>query len=417
MTVGEVPRVAAPPARAEWVVLAAFAGFGVTWGMYAAAIPAIRAATGVSDGFLGAALSCIGLTALPAMLFAGRLIDRAGRPAFVAALALFAVTAPLPMVVTSGPALVVTLLVFGACSGAFDVAINHAAVAAEATTGRRVLNRAHAVFSLGLLSGSLILGASRSAGLTPRWPLAALGLLLLAGAVPAWTGLAGTHATSESGPAGGRGVWAGGLVWVAGTLGILALLVESGLQQWSAVFLEDVLKTAPATSSLGPAVFAGAAAAGRLSGHYLGRAVGDVGLLVCAGLLAAPGAILLATAGGPAVALGGLCLAGIGISVGSPTLYGFAGRRVPASARGRMVAAVSGIAYIGLLGGPGLVGQLADVFSLRWAIGTLAAVALLMGAGSLTLRRWSVTPTRGSVTPPGQASPATSQPARPAPAW
>jgi MFS family permease len=390
--VGEVPRAATPPARADWVVLAAFAGFGVTWGMYAAAIPAIRAATGVSDGFLGAALSCIGLTALPAMLFAGRLIDRAGRPAFVAALVLFAVTAPLPMVVSSGPALVVTLLVFGGCSGAFDVAINHAAVAAEATTGRRVLNRAHAVFSLGLLSGSLLLGASRSAGLTPRWPLAALALVLLAGAVPAWAGLTGTHTTHESEPAaGGRGLWAGGLVWVAGTLGILALLVESGLQQWSAVFLEDVLKTAPATSSLGPAVFAGAAAAGRMSGHYLGRAAGDVGLLVCAGLIAAPGAVLLATAGGPAVALAGLFLAGMGISVGSPTLYGFAGRRVPASTRGRMVAAVSGIAYIGLLGGPGLVGQLADVFGLRWAFGTLAVIALVMGAGSLTLRRWSAT--------------------------
>ncbi|MDN3359418.1 MFS transporter [Actinomadura sp. DC4] len=392
--VGDVTR---PAARAaEWVVLAAFAGFGVTWGMYAAAIPAIRAATGVSDGFLGAALSCVGLTALPAMLFAGRLIDRAGRPAFVAALALFAVTAPLPMVVTSGPALVLTLLVFGGCSGAFDVAINHAAVAAEAATGRRVLNRAHAVFSLGLLSGSLILGASRSAGLTPRWPLAALGLVLLAGAAPAWAGLAGTHAAPEPGAAaGGRGVWTGGLVWVAGALGVLALLVESGLQQWSAVFLEDVLKTAPAISSLGPAVFAGAAAAGRMSGHFLGRTVGDVTLLVCAGLAAAPGAVLLATAGSPAVALAGLFLAGMGISVGSPTLYGFAGRRVPASMRGRMVAAVSGIAYVGLLGGPGLVGQLADLSGLRWAFGVLAVIALVLGAGSLTLRRWSLTPAGG----------------------
>jgi MFS family permease len=70
----------------------------------------------------------------------------------------------------------------------------------------------------------------------------------------------------------------------------------------------------------------------------------------------------------------------VGISVGSPTLYGFAGRRVPASARGRMVAAVFGIAYVGLLGGPGLVGQLADLFTLRWAIGALAVVALLLGA-------------------------------------
>jgi hypothetical protein len=327
------------------------------------------------------------------MLFVGRLIDRSGRAAFAVALVLFAVTAPLPMVVTSGPALVVTLLVFGGCSGAFDVAINHAAVAVEAMSGRRVLNRAHAVFSLGLLCGSLILGASRSGGFAPRWPLAALGLVLLAGAVPAWSGLAGTHAAPEPGGREyGRGVWTGALVWVAGTLGVLALLVESGLQQWSAVFLEDVLKTTPATSSLGPAVFAGAAAAGRLSGHFLSRALSDVALLVCAGLVAAPGAFLLATAASPAVALAGLFVAGMGISVGSPTLYGFAGRRVPASARGRMVAAVSGIAYIGLLGGPGLVGQLADIFTLRWAIGVLAVVALVLGTGSLTLRRWAAPP-------------------------
>jgi MFS family permease len=372
------------------VVLAAFGGFGLTWGMYAAAVPAIRAATGVSDGFLGAALSCVGLTALPAMLFVGRLIDWAGRTAFAGALVLFAVTAPLPMFTTSGAALVVTLLVFGACSGGYDVAINHAAVAAEAATGRRVLNRAHAVFSLGLLCGSLVIGAVRSGGLTPRWPLTVLGVALLLTAVPAWAGLAGTHATAEPDPATpGRGTWAGALVWVAGTLGILALLVESGLQQWSAVFLEDVLKTAPAVSSLGPAVFAGAAAAGRLSGHFLGRVLSDVALLVAAGLIAAPGALLLATAPHPDVALIGLFLAGMGISVGSPTLYGFAGRRVPASARGRMVAAVSGIAYIGLLGGPGLVGQLADAFTLRWAIGVLAVIAVVLATGSLTLRRWS----------------------------
>jgi MFS family permease len=380
--------------HANAVVLAAFAGFGLTWGMYAAAISAIRAATGVSDGFLGGALSGIGLTALPAMLFAGRLIDRAGRPAFVAALALFAVTAPLPVFASSGPALVITLLFFGGCSGAFDVTINHAAVAAETATGRRVLNRAHAVFSLALLAGSLILGASRAAGAAPGLPLVVLGTLLLAGTAPAWLGLAGPHSAAEPEAAtpGGRHAWAGPLVWVAGTLGVLALLVESGLQQWSAVFFEDVLKTRPAVSSLGPAVFAGAAAAGRLTGHFLGRVLGDVPLLVCAGIVAAPGVLLLATAGHPAVALAGLFLAGAGISVGAPTVYGFAGRRVPASARGRTVAAVSGIAYVGLLGGPGLVGQLADLLSLRWAIGVLAAIALLMGAGSLTLRRW-VAPT------------------------
>jgi hypothetical protein len=92
---------------------------------------------------------------------------------------------------------------------------------------------------------------------------------------------------------------------------------------------------------------------------------------------------------GPALALVGLAVAGGGISVGTPTLYGFAGHRVPAAERGRTVATVSAIADIGLLGGPGLVGQTADISTLRLAIATLAAIALALAASALVLRRWS----------------------------
>lgn len=374
--------------RAETVILSAFGSFGLTWGMYAAAIPAIRAATAVSDGFLGLALSAGGLAALPTMLLAGRLLDRFGRRAFVTVLALFAIAAPIPAFVTSGPALVVALLALGGCSGALDVAINHAAVEAEATTARRLLNRAHATFSLGLLAGSLILGAARVAGSPPGLPLLVLGFLLLAGAIPAWLGLGARETVPDPPGRSARQAWCRPLVWVAGTLGVFALLVESGLQQWSAVFLEDVLRATPGISSLGPAAFAGAAAAGRLAGHVLGRVLTDVPILLCAGLVAAPGTLLVAMAGRPAMALAGLVLAGMGISVAAPTLYGFAGRRVPASARGSTIAGVAGIAYLGLLSGPGAVGMVADLLSLRWAFGLLAGIALAMGFGALALRPW-----------------------------
>jgi hypothetical protein len=36
---------------ADTIVLTAFGGFGVVWGMYAAAMPAIKATTGVSEAF------------------------------------------------------------------------------------------------------------------------------------------------------------------------------------------------------------------------------------------------------------------------------------------------------------------------------------------------------------------------------
>ncbi len=176
-------------------------------------------------------------------------------------------------------------------------------------------------------------------------------------------------------------------MWLLGGLGVLALLVESGVQQWSAVLLEDVLHAAPVIAGLGPAVFAAAEALGRAGGQRIIRRIGYARLLVCSGLIAVPGTVLLGAAGSPALALVGVAVTGIGISVAAPTLYGLAGRTADARDRGRTIAAVSGVAYVGLLGGPGLVGQAAGATSLHLALALLAPVALLLAIGVAVLAR------------------------------
>lgn len=111
-------------------------------------------------------------------------------------------------------------------------------------------------------------------------------------------------------------------------------------------------------------------------------------LLVCSGLVAAPGTVLLGAATSTPLALAGITLTGIGISVAAPTLYGLAGRSSAERDRGRTIATVSGVAYVGLLGGPGLVGQVAGATSLNLALALLAPAALVLalGAGLLAHR-------------------------------
>lgn len=111
-------------------------------------------------------------------------------------------------------------------------------------------------------------------------------------------------------------------------------------------------------------------------------------LLVCSGLVAAPGTVLLGAATSTPLALAGITLTGIGISVAAPTLYGVAGRSSPERDRGRTIATVSGVAYVGLLGGPGLVGQVAGATSLNLALALLAPATLVLalGAGLLAHR-------------------------------
>jgi MFS family permease len=315
----------------------------------------------------------------------GRLADRHGRRAFLAAAVALAATAPMPLFAHSVPALVAGLLVFGGCSGAFDVVINHTAVEYEVAAGRPVLNKAHAVFSSGLLAGSVGMGALISAGTRPGGVLAVASAVILGLAVVIWRRL--PAGPLHPAPKGGRPRRLPARVWLLGGLGVLALLVESGVQQWSAVLLEDVLHAAPVIAGLGPAVFAGAEALGRASSQRLIERLGDRRLLVCAGLVVIPGAVLLGAAGTALLALAGVAIAGIGISAAAPTLYGLAGRAAAGRDRGRTVAAVSGVAYIGLLGGPGLVGQVAEATSLRLALALLAPIALMMVIGIAVLGR------------------------------
>src|SRR5687767_11963617 len=56
----------------------AFAAFGAFWGAWGASVPRVQDQAGVTDGELGLALLFVGAGALPAMLLAGRAVDRWG---------------------------------------------------------------------------------------------------------------------------------------------------------------------------------------------------------------------------------------------------------------------------------------------------------------------------------------------------
>src|SRR5919198_2949198 len=56
----------------------AFAAFGSFWGVWGASVPRVQHQAGIGAGQLGFALLFVGAGALPAMLLAGRALDRWG---------------------------------------------------------------------------------------------------------------------------------------------------------------------------------------------------------------------------------------------------------------------------------------------------------------------------------------------------
>lgn len=396
-----------------WRVLGGFGVFGVFWGAWGAAMPAVQARAHIGEAAFGAALLLIGTGALASMRLTGLLLDRFGRrvaPVVVlafAACALAAGSAASPL--TLGGA----LLALGACSGAFDVVINTAAVRYEAASGRPLLGAAHAAFSAAVVVTSALTGIARSSGAGPPMIFAVVAALLCAAVVasarpatapapdPPGSPVSASPVSDPPGRVAGRTTkrrWrASKQVVLFGGMCALANLVENAQQSWSARQLEVVLDAPPHVSGLGPAVFALATVTARLASQALAhRRVPPRLTLLSGALLAAGGTALMAAAPGAGLCLAGVAIAGLGTGVCAPTIISAAGAGVAPGQRGATISTVMTIAYLGFAAGPAYVGLIADRVGLRTALGAVAGVAVLL---ALTV---AVMPRRAS---PDEASP------------
>ncbi|MFC9687852.1 MFS transporter [Kribbella sp. NPDC056951] len=357
--------------------LAGFGAFGLFWGAWGAALPAVKAEAGVTDAQLGGALLMVGLGALCSMRFTGYLIDRFGGVVLPVAVLLFGACGVLPALAGSPVALGGALFLLGATSGATDVAVNATGSAAEADTGRPLMNLAHGLFSIAVVVASLGTAALRASG---AGALPVLGGVFILIALLAAVVLApgSTHIKPVVAEKAPRRLEPALLVF--GGLCALAFVVENAWQSWSAVHLDTTLGAAPALASSAPAVFAAAAATGRISGNALLRRLKPAQLLVAGGVIAAVGSALAAVAGNAWLALVGIAIAGLGTSVCAPTIISMAGAWAGPERRASAISTVTTIAYLGFLLGPAMVGAASSVWSLPTALGGVAVLAVVVAA-------------------------------------
>jgi predicted MFS family arabinose efflux permease len=360
---------------------AAFAVFGAFWGAWGASLPAIRDQAAVSHGELGTALLFIGAGALPAMLLAGRAVDRWQERATAALLTLLGLAGVVVVLAAHDfRGLALSLLLLGAISGAADVANNTAAGSAQRAHRGAVIARAHAAFSAAVVIASLTTGALRGADLPTVIPFVAVAA---AAVVVAAMTLATprddqtpTRADTAATSPGTKRLRLAPLL-VIGGLGALAFAVENAHQSWSALYLRDVVGAGAAVAAAGPAVFAGVVAVTRyLTGSLTGRHPRP--LLVGGAVVAGAGTALVAASGALPVALAGLALAAAGTAVLFPTLIVVLTARVPDRVRGTATSAVTTVAYLGFLAGPAYVGAWADAVGLSGAMFAVAALALVL---------------------------------------
>lgn len=358
---------------------AAFGVFGLWWGAWAACLPTVRRATDASTAKLGLALLAVSLVALPTMILVGRVADRLAGRLVAPALAAFAVAGALPALAHDVRSLALLLALVGAATGALDVAVNAAAADLESQRGIRVMDGLHAFFSVGVLCGGVAGGLARRAGASPREILAGAAV---AAAIAAFANRRGERSRQPAAPPGPSLVRS--LIGVGVILGI-AFVVESGVEQWSSVYLEDSLGSGPAVSGLGPGLFAASMATGRMLAQRTSRGTAAA-RIVFAGVAAAAGIAISVATHEPAIALLGLVTAGAGLALSAPTLFGEAGRIAGAGRRGAGISTVAVLSYTGFLIGPPLFGAVAGATSLRGGFILLCGAAVLLAVAAGRLR-------------------------------
>ncbi len=347
------------------------AGFGLS--VWAPLVPYVRERIEMTDAVFGLLLLCIGVGSLTWMPLSGVLVSRWGiRPVQLCSVVLLALALAGMALTDSMLLLALALFCFGGSLGVIDVIMNIQAVLVETAVGRRLMSNFHGMYSLGAISGALMLTGLLTLGLAPE-----IGSFMMIGLIVAANlGLARGFLPNRAPGGGFAFVRPTGVVLLVGLMCFVVYLAEGAVLDWSALYLTGEKGLEVAKGGLGYAAFALMVTIARFAGGPLVNALGTARVIAFGGLLAAFGIGLSLAAEHWAVALIGYGLCGLGCANVSPVLISSLSRQDGMPVQLAVTVATT-IGFAGVLAGPAMMGVVAHFSSLGMAFALLAV--LLVG--------------------------------------
>ncbi|ROM72791.1 MFS transporter [Pseudomonas brassicacearum] len=360
----------------------AFLIAGLVMSAWAPLVPLAKARTGLDESGLGLLLLGLGVGSIVAMPFAGHLTARYGcRPVIVCSTATLCVLLVLLSSLSWLPGLALAVVLFGAAMGMLDCAMNIQSIIVEKNSGEALQSGFHGLYSVGGILGAGALTALLSMGLEPVFSVLCVVIVVMGCLYKAIPSLL-TYGTEKDGP-----IFAipKGIVFLLGALCFIVFLTEGAVLDWGAVFLVSSRNMEPTLAGLGYASFAAAMTLGRLTGDALVRRFGGVRVVAYGGMIAATGMLVsLGFEGWPASLLG-YALLGAGCSNIVPVLFTATGKQDRMPQRVAIPAVIS-MGYAGILIGPAVIGFVAHMSSLSFALGGLVFLLLFVSAAAHCLR-------------------------------
>jgi len=372
----------------RWAVALMFMANGFVMGVWATQIPLLLPRHDITKPVVGLLILGLGIGAVSAMLFSGKLLARFGSRTMTRGFAL-ALVPVLPMVVfaPSLPTVAIAMALMGAVAGSMDVGMNANAVAVERTQGRAIMSSSHGFWSLGGFFGGLGGGPVIAAYGAEMQSLIAAGIVLVLVAI-AWpflveepraviapAGLPRKDVQAASPPLLPRHLG----IWVLGILSFLSMVPEGAVLDWSALYLLNEHGATVSQSGLAFGLFSGAMAVLRFIGDAVRNRFGAVRTLRVSALIGSGGMFLAAIAPTPELATAGFFLSGIGVANLIPIIFSAAGN-FPGVAAGTAISTVTMLGYSGILVAPSAIGFVAQQVGFRPTYIGLAMLMLVVAA-------------------------------------
>ena len=376
-------------------VFACFFLYSFCMGGFFPRLAEIQRAMGVGEGALGLALIGVAAGTLISLTFGAQFIERMGHRrtllGLLPALPLFYVaashaTTPLLMFLCLFPA--------GILVGAVEVVVNLEADRVEHMSGRRIMNRSHAFWSIGFFSASAIGALMAYLGVSPQLHLAgvvlvvfAITVLLLGKFEAAPLREADHHHADIEAP---RFATPTAAILVLVVVTLPAMVLEGAGFDWSAIYMRDVFGSSAFWG--GVAVATGAAAQALTRYFADGFVERHSPVFVARALLSvlALGDVMVFVAPMPWASLLGFALMGVGSSAIFPLAMSAAAQRTdrPSTVN---VSSLAQTAFVSFLLAPPLLGFVAQSLGIRWSFGialplVLASLWLAGVLGASTVR-------------------------------
>ncbi|MGA5470618.1 MFS transporter [Streptomyces arboris] len=378
-----------------WLSGTQFFMFGIAIGVMTVAWAEVIRSLDLSDGFFGTAhllLPVVGLVTLLAAKRIYRYLDHRwigiyGQLALIGLLVMLAVS-------DHFVGLLIAFVLAGLGSALVDTATNSVFMEIQARGGREVMNKMYAINSGGTVISALGAGALISMGMDYRWVAVLFAVIMAPVLVASFVIMyppvnqdepdEAPGAAEVEGDVGLLKLMRNPLFRVVFVMTVLGIAVESIVQVWSVIYVDQLLDA--------PIVYGGAAFAlfsltmmiGRMINAWLVAALGirrsflisAVGTALSGGLLMAAFDLWLSVF---AFLLMGIAIAGV-----QPTCLSAAARVAPS--RVNIVAAAMMVpAYGAFIATPTAYGWLSDATSLNTAM--VLVVAAGVGVGALALSR------------------------------